>query len=70
MKRIISVGLLFLVTLTTATVHASEPQPVRLIFDTDMMGDVDDVGTAAVLHALADQGEVKILAMGICVKNP
>jgi len=52
------------------TVHASDPQPVRLIFDTDMMGDVDDVGTAAVLHALADQGEVKILAMGVCVKNP
>jgi hypothetical protein len=36
------------------TVHASEPQPVRLIFDTDMMGDVDDVGAAAVLHALCD----------------
>jgi hypothetical protein len=40
-------------------------QPVPLIFDTDMMGDVDDVGTAAVLHALADQGEAKILAMGV-----
>jgi len=52
------------------TIHASEPQPVSLIFDTDMMGDVDDVGTTAVLHALADQNEVKILAMGVCVKNP
>lgn len=45
-------------------------QPVPLIFDTDMMGDVDDVGTAAVLHALADQGEARILAMGVCVENP
>ena len=35
-----------------------------------MMGDVDDVGTVAVLHALADQGEVKILAMGLSGKNP
>ncbi len=61
---------LVLAAIVTATVHASDPQPVRLIFDTDMMGDVDDVGTAAVLHALADQGEVKILAMGVCVKNP
>jgi len=52
------------------TDHAKERQTVPLIFDTDMMGDVDDVGTAALLHALADQGEVKILAMGVCVKNP
>jgi hypothetical protein len=58
------------VTFTTAASHTDKPQPVPLIFDTDMMGDVDDVGTAAVLHALADQGEVNILAMGVCVKNP
>jgi hypothetical protein len=43
-----------------------KPQAVRLIFDTDMMGDVDDVGTAAVLHALADQGEVEVRAW-ICM---
>jgi inosine-uridine nucleoside N-ribohydrolase len=54
----------------TAAVCANEPEPVRLIFDTDMMGDVDDVGTAAVLHTLANHGEVEILAMGVCVKNP
>jgi hypothetical protein len=35
-----------------------------------MMGDVDDVGTVAVLHALANQGEVEILAMGLSGKNP
>jgi hypothetical protein len=33
---------------------------VRLIFDTDMMGDVGDEGTAALLHALTDRGEVQI----------
>jgi len=57
----------------SATAVAQEPEmakPVRLIFDTDMMGDVDDVGTAAVLHALVDQGEVEILAMGLSGKNP
>jgi inosine-uridine nucleoside N-ribohydrolase len=54
----------------SAAVQADESQPVRLIFDTDTMGDVDDVGTAAVLHALADQGEVRILAMGLSRKNP
>ncbi len=45
-------------------------EPVRIIFDTDMMGDVDDVGAVAVLHALADRGEARILAMGLSGKNP
>jgi len=39
-----------------------------VIFDTDIMGDVDDVGAVATLHALADRGEANILAMGVCVK--
>ena len=34
----------------------------KIIFDTDMNGDVDDVGALALLHALADRGEVEILA--------
>src|SRR6185437_2250268 len=37
-------------------------KPVRLIFDSDMGPDYDDVGAIALLHALADKGEVKILA--------
>ena len=36
--------------------------PVKIIFDTDMIGDYDDVGAMAVLHALADRGECEILA--------
>ncbi|HEX3654439.1 MAG TPA: nucleoside hydrolase [Pirellulales bacterium] len=43
--------------------------PVPIIFDTDIMSDVDDVGAVAALHALADGGEARILAMGVCVKN-
>lgn len=43
--------------------------PVRLIFDTDLESDVDDVGAVAVLHALADLGEVTILGMGLSVKH-
>ena len=37
--------------------------PVRVIFDTDMCGDYDDVGALAVLNALADAGECEILAV-------
>ena len=46
------------------------PTPVRLIFDTDIQGDADDVGTVAVLHALVDSCEAQILAMGVSSKNP
>jgi hypothetical protein len=49
---------------------ASVREPVRVIFDTDLGADVDDVGAVAVLHALADRGEAQILAMGISIKNP
>jgi|AGTN01.3.fsa_nt_gi Inosine-uridine nucleoside N-ribohydrolase len=34
----------------------------KIIFDTDMGPDYDDVGAIAVLHALADMGECEILA--------
>jgi PelA/Pel-15E family pectate lyase len=42
--------------------EATSAGPVRLIFDTDMDTDVDDAGALAMLHALADNGEVEILA--------
>ena len=44
-------------------------EPVPVIFDTDLGSDVDDAGAVAVLHALADQGEARILAMGLSVKH-
>lgn len=36
--------------------------PVPIIFDTDIGPDYDDVGAMALLHAMADSGECKILA--------
>ncbi len=38
---------------------------VRVIFDTDIGPDWDDVGATATLHALANSGEAEILAMGV-----
>lgn len=38
------------------------PDPKRIILESDMTFDVDDVGALAVLHTLADGGRVKILA--------
>src|SRR5207237_4193332 len=48
---------------------AAASEPVRVIFDTDIGPDVDDVGAAAILNALADNGEARILAMGACTSS-
>jgi tRNA A37 threonylcarbamoyladenosine dehydratase len=45
-------------------------QPVKLIFDTDMDSDCDDVGALAMVHALADRGEVEILGTLVSSKHP
>jgi purine nucleosidase len=36
--------------------------PVKIIFDTDLGPDYDDVGALAFLHAMADSGKADILA--------
>ena len=41
----------------------SETEAVRIIYDTDMSLDVDDVGALALLHALADRGEAELLGV-------
>ncbi len=41
----------------------ADGEPVRVIIDTDFAPDVDDAGALGVLHALADAGEVEILAV-------
>ena len=49
---------------------AEETNPKRVIFETDMSTDVDDVGALAVLHALADNGEAEILAISFNEVHP
>jgi len=39
------------------------PKPKKVIYETDMCLDVDDVGGLALLHALANRGEVELLAV-------
>jgi hypothetical protein len=60
-----------LVVLTlSAGSRANEPRSVRIIFDTDMAGDVDDVGALAMLHVLTDREEVELVACMISSNNP
>lgn len=44
--------------------------PVPILFDTDMDSDCDDAGALAMLHALADAGEVEILATVVSARHP
>jgi inosine-uridine nucleoside N-ribohydrolase len=53
-------------TQTILRADDASPGPANIIFDTDMSGDVDDVGALAVLNKLTNLGEAKMLA---CVTN-
>jgi inosine-uridine nucleoside N-ribohydrolase len=44
--------------------------PVAVVFDTDMCTDCDDVAALALLHALADLGEARIIATMASTRNP
>ncbi len=45
-------------------------QPVKIIFDTDMESDVDDVAALAMLHGFANRGDCEILATISSSLNP
>ncbi len=50
--------------------HKTEYEPVKIIFDTDLGPDYDDVGALAFLHAMADSGRAEILATNSSNKHP
>jgi len=59
----------FLLAYFTAFSQSTRKQPVRIILDTDIGPDYDDVGAMAVLHALADKREAIPLAVMASNKN-
>ena len=50
--------------------HAGQGSPTRVIFDTDMEADIDDAMALAMLHALQDRGEAKLLAVTVSTDDP
>ena len=60
-------GLLWASSLPVGVVSA---EPLKVIFDTDIDGDNDDVAAAAILHAFADAGQVEIVAIGVVSLHP
>jgi hypothetical protein len=57
----------FVPVLSTRAAEASSPKPapVKIIFDTDIGNDVDDVLALALLHALQSRGDCELLAVTI-----
>src|SRR5207247_2265811 len=72
MRRLLPLLVIAIVAwLVPAVAGAAEPAgPLKVIFDTDMDGDNDDVAAAAILHAFADAGRVQVLAMGVVSRCP
>ena len=70
---LVTISTLFIMTMTPSNLLAEgteEMHPKKVIFETDMSTDVDDVGALAVLHALADSGEAEILAISFNEVHP
>lgn len=62
-------GLGLIIACSPFSILAAEP-PAPIIFDTDMDSDCDDAAALAMLHALADRGEVEILGTMVSAKHP
>lgn len=53
-----------------AAAGISHAAPVRLLFDTDITGDVDDVLALAMCHSLADRGACELIGVTVSKVNP
>ena len=73
-KRTIDKNSLFTIAVDTPIIpeliRLKNINPIKIIFDTDMDSDVDDVGALAMLHAMRTNGEVEILAVMVSSTCP
>jgi hypothetical protein len=59
----------FMMGLGATPTLADDREPVRLIFDTDICGDCDDVLALGMIHALQSRGHCRLLAVTISVDH-
>jgi purine nucleosidase len=59
----------FIMSLSAAPSLAADREPVRLIFDTDICGDCDDVLALGMIHSLQSRGQCRLLAVTISVDH-
>jgi hypothetical protein len=63
-------SLAVVLALAPAVTGAAEaPEPVKLIFDTDICGDCDDVLALGMIHAYASRGACQLLAVTVSVDH-
>jgi hypothetical protein len=62
-------ALTFAIGTSASKAGAAERAPVRLIFDTDICGDCDDVLALGMIHALESRGLCRLLAVTISVDH-
>ncbi len=60
--RILLAPFILLLIFSCNPINKSTIKPVKIIFDSDLGPDYDDVGAITLLHAFADSGKVEILA--------
>jgi inosine-uridine nucleoside N-ribohydrolase len=63
------VAAFLLASLCAAPAASSPPPPVKVIFDTDIGNDVDDVLALSMLHALQTRGECQLLAVTVTIPD-
>lgn len=63
MHKLPKLLLIFLAFLPANVPFQTNAAPVKIIFETDYTFDCDDVGALAILHVMADEGEVELLAV-------
>ena len=54
---------------TGKEISHEHPRPVRVIYDTDICSDCDDTGALGMLHTMADEGEVELLAVMVSARE-
>ena len=67
---VVSASSLFAAEGDLLDVRAAADQPVKLIFDTDIGGDIDDAFALGMIHALADRGKCELLGVTTTNTNP
>ncbi len=68
-KDMLRAAVLLLAGVCIASQNARAAEPVRLILDTDIGNDIDDTLALAMIHALENRAEVRLLAVTITKDN-
>ena len=68
MNKLIVAGLAALAAIGVFAASPEQHEKVKVILDSDMIEDYDDMGALAILHAMADAGEAEILATISCTR--